>query len=280
MSTGNATRVVRLGATDYAVDRDWGGLHRAGQTAALSEVACLGDRVYALQRADPPLLVFERDGRQVDGLASGLILDGHGLSAGRRETLLVADRDAHQVLRVDSRGDVVQRWGERHRPRWQAPFNHPAAAAEGPDDGIWVADGYGNGRLHRFAGDGALLWSVGALGDAPGAFLTPHAVAVAADGRAFVCDRDNDRVQVFAADGTLLDIWIGFARPMAIAIDRDGWVWVTDQVPSLHRIAADGQGRSRARPAANLPHGLATADDGTVYLVEMNPPSLVRLQPI
>lgn len=271
--------VVRLGETLYAVDRDWGGL-AAEAEAVLSDVACLGEIVVVLRRADPPLLVLDAQGDVVARTGHGLVLDGHGLDGDGDGALLVADRDAHQVLHLSGDGRLMRQWGERHAPRWGEPFNHPTGAARAPDGALWVADGYGNARLHRLDADGTVTLSLGELGEAPGQFRTPHDVAVAADGRVFVCDRDNDRVKVFAPEGALLQIWTGFARPMAIAVDAEGWAWITDQVPSLHRVALDGSRRSRARPVANMPHGLALGAGGCVYLVEMSPPSLVRMRPL
>ncbi len=276
----NETSTVRLGKRDYAVDHDWAGLDQAGVAGPISEIAWSGEHLWVLQRADPPLLVFDRDGRQMAAHATGAIQDGHGLAPDGAGGVLAVDRDAHQVLRLAADGALAAQWGTRHRPRWAEPFNHPTSAAFAPDGSLWVADGYGNARVHRFAADGSLALSFGELGEGPGQFRCPHAVAVAADGRVVVADRDNDRVQVFTATGEVLAIWGGFARPMAVAIGPDGWVYVTDQVPSLHRIALDGTSRSRARPARNLPHGLAIAGDGTIYLAEMNPRSLVRMRPI
>ncbi|TVQ31806.1 MAG: hypothetical protein EA356_13880 [Geminicoccaceae bacterium] len=246
----------------------------------MSDLACLGDQLWVLQRAEPPLLVFDGDGALVGRFGAGEVFDGHGLSADGKGGLLLVDRDAQQVLRVSPDGRVEALLGERFRPAWQTPFNHPTSTAIGPDGSLWVADGYGNARVHRFTPDGRLLLSFGELGTAPGQFVCPHGIAVTGGGRVLVNDRDNDRIQVFDEAGTLLDVWTGFLRPMAIAIGPDGWVYVTDQVPSLTRIAADGKSRSRARPARNMPHGMAIAADGTIYLTEMAPSSLVRLRPL
>ena len=241
------TSVVRLGQQAFAVHRDWGGL--AGESlGVLSDVAVLRDRVYVLRRADPPILVLDIQGDVIATLGEGEVLDGHGIDADGMDGLLVADRDAHQVLRFAADGRRCEQWGERHVPCWHAPFNHPTAAARAPDGGLWVADGYGNARLHRFAADGALMLSIGELGEMPGQFRTPHDVAIAAGGCVLVCDRDNDRVQMVDAAGAVLSVWTGFVRPMAVAVDTQGWAWVTDQVPSLHRIALDGSSRTRARP--------------------------------
>lgn len=270
--------VVRLGGQDYAVDHDWAGLQRKGDRTLVSDIACVGEWIWALCRGPVPLRVFDGNGAVVADSGHGLIQDGHGMDADGDGGVVLTDRDAHEVLRIAAEGTVIGRWGERDRPYWAAPFNHPAGVTRAADGGLWVADGYGNARVHRFDATGDITLSFGELGEGPGQFRCPHAIAVAPDGRVLVCDRDDDRVQVFAQTGALLAIWTGFARPMAVAIGPDGWVYVTDHVPSLHRIAPDGSSRSRARPARNMPHGLAIAADGTIYLAEMNPPSLVRLR--
>src|SRR5581483_8410615 len=95
--------------------------------------------------------------------------------------------------------------GQRHRPRFQAPFNHPADVTVAPSGDIYVADGYANSTVHRFAPDGTLRRTWGRPGRGPGEFTTPHAVRVHPDGRVIVADRENDRVQVFSPDGEYLD---------------------------------------------------------------------------
>jgi hypothetical protein len=68
-----------------------------------------------------------------------------------------------------------------------------------------------------------------------------HNVAVDGSGRVFVCDDENDRVQIFTADGTFLDAW-AFANPSGICI-RDDIVHVSELQP--FRDAALGPGRCR-----------------------------------
>ncbi|MFW5679338.1 MAG: peptidase [Pseudomonadota bacterium] len=277
---GNETLTVRLGERDYAVDRDWAGLAAAGTAGSMSDLAAVGGDLWVLQRAEPPILVFDRAGRPQAQHGAGEVFDGHGLTADGRGGAYVVDRDAHEILHMAGDGVIVRRFGQRHRPDWTGPFNHPTAVAPAADGSLWVADGYGNARVHHLAPDGTLRLSFGGLGTEPGSFVCPHALCLSPDGRVLVVDRDMHRVQVFDPDGGLLDVWTGFFRPMAIAMGPDGWVYVTDQVPSLQRIAPDGSSRSRARPARNQSHGLAIADDGTIWLTDTDPRCLVRMRPL
>jgi hypothetical protein len=82
---------------------------------------------------------------------------------------------------------------------------------------VYVADGYLNGRIVKFnAATGAFIKAWGAYGNPPSdaapspeqpdpvsqRFNRPvHCVTVAADGLVYVCDRANNRIQVFNGDG-------------------------------------------------------------------------------
>src|SRR3989441_6701975 len=66
------------------------------------------------------------------------------------------------------------------------PFNRPTNLAVGPQGDLYVSDGYGNCRVHRFSPTGDLKQSWGVPGTGPGQFYLPHGIAVAADGRVFV----------------------------------------------------------------------------------------------
>jgi len=175
-------------------------------------------------------------------------------------------------------GEELFRLGERHRPRWEAPFNHPTDAAVAADGRIFVSDGYGNGRVHRFAADGRHELSWGRVGRGPGEFMTPHAVWADRDGRVLVVDRENGRVQVFDDEGALLAIWDGFHNPMDIWLDAEGLAYVTDQIPSLHLMAPDGRRLGRCRPALNGAHGLFGDRGGNLYLAEIQPSRITRLR--
>jgi NHL repeat len=58
----------------------------------------------------------------------------------------------------------------------------------------------------------------------------PHSTWVHTDGRVFVCDRENDRIQIFSPDGTYLTEWLDVQRPQDIFIDADERVYVGELV--------------------------------------------------
>jgi len=68
----------------------------------------------------------------------------------------------------------------------------------------YVSDGYINSRVAKIDKDGNWQKSWGEPGDGPGQFNTPHSIAVDAEGRIYVADRGNRRIQVFDGEGTFL----------------------------------------------------------------------------
>jgi len=271
---------VLLGDRRYAVHRKWAKLPKGESFGFLSDLAVDGEgRVHVAQRGtDRPVLVFGRNGELIGSWGEGALAEPHYINAGKDGTMLVADRDAHQVLRFDKAGKLVQALGKRHWPSLDAPFNHPTAAAEAPDGEIYVADGYGNSSVHRFAADGSLIKTWGGQGSGPGAFTTPHAIAVDSRGRVLVGDRENNRVQVFDRAGKYLAEWGDFYHPMQIWIDDRDLVFVTDQIPRISLLTLDGKLVGRCRGAINGAHGLCGDADGNLYLSELPPQEITKLE--
>src|SRR5439155_498301 len=81
---------------------------------------------------------------------------------------------------------------------------------------------------HQFSPSGTLKRSWGVAGKGPGQFHLPHGIAVAADGRVFVCDRENDRIQIFSPDGEYLAEWTDTQRPTHLVFDTQGRAHVSE----------------------------------------------------
>jgi peptidylglycine monooxygenase len=269
---------VILGDRRYALHRKWARPKKG--FGFLSDLMVDGEgRVHVAQRGtDQPVVVFDRDGREIGSWGEGTLAEPHYINATSDGGMLVADRDAHQVLRFDRNGQVVKALGRRHWPSLGAPFNHPTAAAEAADGEIFVSDGYGNSNVHRFAADGSLLRSWGQPGHGPGDFTTPHAIAIDKLDRVLVADRENNRVQVFDREGNFLAEWGDFYHPMQIWIDDRDLVFVTDQIPRISLLTLDGTLIGRCRGAINGAHGLSGDADGNLYLSELPPQEVTKLE--
>lgn len=271
---------VVLGDRRYAIHRKWARLPAGESFGFLSDLAVdRNGRVHVAQRGtDRPVLVFERDGRLLGTWGEGVLAEPHYINLAPDGSMLVADRDAHQVLRFSGTGELVQALGRRHWPELNAPFNHPTAAAQATDGDIYVSDGYGNSNVHRFAADGTLISSWGGPGNGPGAFTTPHAVAIDGFGRVLVADRENNRIQVFDREGNFIAAWGDFYHPMQVWVDDRGLIFVTDQIPRISLLSPDGTLIGRCRGAINGAHGLAGDAEGNLYLSELPPQEITRLE--
>jgi sugar lactone lactonase YvrE len=174
------------------------------------------------------------------------------------------------------------------------PFNRPTNLAVGPKGDLYVSDGYGNCRVHQFSPTGELRRSWGVPGTGPGQFHLPHGIAAAADGRIFVCDRENDRIQIFSPDGEYLGAWTDTQRPTHLVFDGEGRAYVSElwwhkgQTSQRHgpiqearygRVSVyDPAGRVLARWGSAeacapgsfaAPHGLAVDSRGDIYVSEV-----------
>jgi sugar lactone lactonase YvrE len=160
---------------------------------------------------------------------------------------------------------------------------------------MYVSDGYGNARVHKFAPDGRFLFSWGTPGDGPGQFHLPHGIAVDQQGIVYVADRENSRIQLFAPDGEYLSEWRDVARPCQVFIDRAGEVHVAElgfhagRWPGTPDPASDapggrvsvfdrrgellarwGGGRNPCSPGDFFaPHGICVDSRGDVYVGEV-----------
>jgi hypothetical protein len=171
------------------------------------------------------------------------------------------------VRKFRADGTLLQTLGTPHQPsdtgyvpaaganalltiaRGAGPFNRPTRLAMAPNCELYVSDGYGNARVHRFTGGGTLIQSWGEPGGGPGQFHLPHSVWVHTDGRVFVSDRENDRVQIFSPTGELLDIWAGIPRAADVWIDRQGIVYVGELELAAGQPNMAGRIMAETRPS-------------------------------
>jgi len=199
------------------------------------------DRVYVLNRGEHPVMVFNPDGTFVRSWGEELFVRPHGISISADGLVYCTDDAPHVVHVLTPEGELVRTLGVpgqcsdtgivedfRSITRSGPPFNLPCNVAFSPSGDVYVADGYGNARIHHFSAEGELLNSWGAPGSGPGEFRIPHGIAVDVWGQVFVADRENSRVQIFDPSGAFLTEWTGIARPCQVTIDPSGRVFVTE----------------------------------------------------
>ncbi len=96
------------------------------------------------------------------------------------------------------------------------PFHRCTHTAMAPNGDVYVSDGYGNARVHKYAPDGRRLLSWGGPGTDPGEFNIPHNITCDAEGWVYVADRENHRVQVFNGNGKYETQWNNLHRPCGL----------------------------------------------------------------
>ncbi len=227
----------------YAPQLDWCGLPEGRELGEVTSVATDSrDRVFVFARSRDPVLVFGPSGDFQFAWGAGVLTGAHGICIGPDDAVYCTDYLDHTVRKFTPQGQLLMTLGAsgspsdtgattvdyRHIRRAGPPFNFPTNLALSPGGELYVADGYGNARVHKFSPDGQLLLSWGAPGDAPGQFHVPHGIAIDRAGIVYVADRENSRIQRFDAGGRYLDQWTDVARPCEVFIDPAGFVFVAE----------------------------------------------------
>ena len=228
----------------YHVASTWASFPGDGPHGEAVGVACDSrGRVFVFLRAPTPVRIHEADGTFVGTWGEGVFVRPHGIFIGPDDTVYCTDDFDHSVRAFTPEGRLLLTLGTRgqasdtgatsidYRTIRHAgpPFHFPTNLALGPTGDLYVADGYGNARIHRFAPDGRLLQAWGEPGSGPGQFHVPHGIDVDADGTIYVADRENSRIQLFTAAGVHRGEWTDVARPCQVFIDREhGWIYVAE----------------------------------------------------
>jgi DNA-binding beta-propeller fold protein YncE len=275
------------------------------------------DRVYVFNRSEHPVIVYARDGQFLGCWGEGVFTRPHGITI-HGDVVYCADDTDHTVRAFTLEGKLLWTLGTLNQPsdtgyspegranllsikRGAGPFNRPTRLAVAPNGELYVSDGYGNARIHRFSADRQLIQSWGEPGAEPGQFNLPHSVWVHTDGRVFVCDRENDRVQIFSPSGELLTIWTNVTRPGDLWIDATGHVFIGEMAWNMDETHLNGAPFAEARSAqmsvrdldGNLltrwggddpcepgnfasPHGLCLDSHGDLYVGEVIHTALSR----
>ena len=276
-------RTVGTGDYTYEVVEGWGNLPSGWSFGPVTAVAVDSqDRVYALQRKDPPIVVFDKEGNYLSSWGEGTINFPHGLDIGPDDLIYLTDRDDHVCLKLTLKGESLLMLGARGQPsdtgctedagtvlRAAGPFNKPAGMVRAPSGDIYVADGYRNSRVHRFSADGGLISSWGEPGKTgANEFHVPHCLWVNRQGNVYVCDRENNRIQIFSPTGEFLSQWTQMYRPTAIYMDADETVYISELAPRISVWDRGGNLITRWQSANETPHWIYGDSQGNIYVAE------------
>lgn len=304
-----------LGHDEYVYEElaDWAQLPAGWDFREVVDVVVdAQDRVYVFNRGEHPLIILEQDGTFVGNWGEGLFTRPHGLTLvqdGQDEVLFCVDDDGHWIGKFTLDGKLLMQIGKRGESApsgSRRPFNRPTKVAQDPKSGeLYISDGYGNPCVHKYSADGRYLFSWGDYGTEQGAFNLPHSVCTDVEGKVYVADRENHRVQVFDDQGNYLDQWNNLHRPCGLYIKDDRayigqlltHLDVNADYPNIGACVTihDLSGKQLARLGAahpgeepgqfTAPHSIAVDSRGDMYVGEvswsaygrrLNPPRTAR----
>ena len=279
------------GEYTYELSGGWGTLPDGMEFKQVAGVAVdKDDNVYVYNRVTHNLVIFNREGQFLDSWDLQH-KEPHNVSIDENGNIFLVDRNSHVVLKYNQNRELILTLGSRDKPsdtgeqsqrflveRPGIPFNMPTDLAISSTGDLYISDGYSNCRVHKYTSTGSLVLSWGEPGkNNPGDFHLPHGIGIDLDGRIIVCDRENNRIQLFDENGEFLGIWTGFLQPTAVATGPDGEIYVSEL---QHRVsiveAATGNilaqigGQSTHEPGGFVaPHGIAVDSHGDIYVGEV-----------
>ena len=205
---------------------------------------------WMLFRSETPILYINSNGRVTKSIGKGTIVQAHGFCMDNDGNLWAGDsgpfRDdpstrgrGFQIHKFSQDGELLMSLGRAGVSRADRAnlFIGPTACTVAPNGNIIIADGHwprpsdaqqDGDRLVVVTPAGEFVREVGRLGAGPGEFMGPHSLALDADGRLFVADRSNNRIQIFDRNLNFLDAWRHFGRPSGVTVLSDGTLVVSD----------------------------------------------------
>ncbi len=253
-----------------------------------------------------PIFKFNKDtGEIMAAFGAGLMVLPHGLHVDDDGNVWVTDSQGnesgtkgHQVIKFSPEGEELMRLGTAGQPgSGPGQLNEPCDVITAPNGDIFVSDGHSGqganpppgatGRILKFDSEGNFIKEWGEIGFRPGQFRTPHAMEFDSQGRLYVADRGNHRIQIFDQEGELLDTYMQYSRISGLFITADDTLYAIDSESGVGnhpgwktgvRIGPAGEDRLTGFVPPH-PHetrvlqgvageGVAVDGDGNIYAAE------------
>ena len=174
------------------------------------------------------------------------IKNSSGIAVGKDGEVIVANWSEHRVLVYSPKNDyqLIAEIGKKGY--FDGEFLYPSGIAVTPDNYILVTS---NNKLQWFTMEGKLMHAIGGQGTDKMEFDNPTDVSVGIDGRVYVLDSKNGRVQILNGDATYHS---SFALPpptdeddkplSALAVNSEGNVYMTDPSKNcVHVFSLSGE---------------------------------------
>uniref|UniRef100_A0A1I7UMZ0 peptidylamidoglycolate lyase n=1 Tax=Caenorhabditis tropicalis TaxID=1561998 RepID=A0A1I7UMZ0_9PELO len=243
------------------------------------------------------IAIIDREKNTVDEFGEGLFYMPHGLTIDHNGDYWVTDVGSHQVHKIDAKTKkIVMSLGEKLVPgEDEHHFCKPTDVAVAKNGHIFVADGYCNSRILKFDSKGNLMAQINAAveDNQSSEFIVPHSLALIEDMNIVcVADRENQRVQCFSAGLSEGDRTLPTGIPITSAIDigrvfaireRNHYlIGVTGKSEDVEAqmFSIDmktGKTETFAKGVRNC-HALAVAEDGTMYVSQLDPQRILEVR--
>jgi sugar lactone lactonase YvrE len=205
-----------------------------------------------LSRGPRAFFEFDPSGALVRSFGDGLFTRAHGLRIDREGNIWATDVGAHVVMKFSPTGELLMTIGTRGQAgEWNEAagvrlLNQPNDIAIAPNGDIFVAQGHtpgpkGDARVLKFDRNGRFIAQWGGKGKEPGQFEVAHGIAIDRQGHLWVMDRENQRIQVFDADGRFIRQMKYAGLPCSVDIGRQYVYMVNGFAGQVIQMDLDGK---------------------------------------
>ncbi len=239
------------------------------------------DNVWVFNRGPHPVMQFDKNGKLLQAWKEVPVKSSHGIRVDPQGNVWLVDVVGHALLKFTPQGKLLMvitnagnQPGNNDTPY---AFNRPTSLAFHPNGSFYVSDGYVNQRVVRYTKDGDYVKHWGSKGTGNSQFDIAHDITVDRDGKLYVADRTNNRIQVFDAEGNFLNKWTGIGQPWGLYYaSRDNAIFMCDgENNRVVKLNLDGQiigtlgSFGKAPGKFDFAHHLAVDSSGAIYVAEI-----------
>ncbi len=241
--------------------------------------------MFVLTRGDTAFFEFDSNGRFLRAFGDRLFVRAHGLRIDRDDNLWATDVGGHVVLKLTRSGEVLLTLGSKGEAgEWNEAtgshrLNEPNDVAISANGDVFVVEGHtpgptGDARVLKFDKNGRFLKSWGGKGSGHGQFQVAHGIDIDSHGRLWVADRENQRIQIFTANGAYVREIKYAGLPCDLEIGRRSIFMVNGFAGQLLKLDQNGKVIAvLGKPGAALgefgeAHMVAVSPKGDVYVAD------------
>jgi sugar lactone lactonase YvrE len=233
--------------------------------------------LYVLTRGATAFFEFDQNGAFVRSFGDKMFTRSHGLRIDGDGNLWATDVGAHVVVKLNPKGEILLTLGtkgeagEWNEAAGSKKFNQPNDVAIASNGDVFVVQGHtpgpnGDARVLKFDKSGRFVKSWGGKGSGPGQFQVAHGIDIDAKGLLWVADRENQRVQVFDAEGTFVREIKYAGLPCSLDIGRQYIYMVNGFAGQVLRMDLNG----KVLAALGKP-GKGPGEFGEAHMIAVSP---------